>query len=268
MDGTAADEIPAVGLGTYGLRGREGADVVRRALELGYRHVDTADLYDNHAAVGEGIAAAPVDREAVFLATKVWKTDLAYDDVLRSARRSLDELGVEYVDLLLVHAPNSSVPVAETMAAMDQLRAAGLARHVGVSNFSVDQLREAMDAADAPILTDQVEYHPYEDRADLLSFCRENDVVLTAYSPLAKGRVATDDTLAAIGRRYGKSAAQVAIRWLIQQDGVVAIPKAAGEAHLRENLAVFDFELTPEETARIADLGGGPVERVRSLLGL
>ena len=261
-------DVPALGLGTYRLRGQTCVDTVRDALELGYRHVDTAEFYENQRAVGEGIATADVDREDVFLTTKIWRSNLRREDALRSARESIDRLDVEYVDLLLIHWPDQSVPVGETLDAMTSLQAEGRVRHVGVSNFSVPQLREAMAATDSTVLTDQVEYHPFTDQSDLLEFCIERDVLLTAYSPLAKGKVANDETLAAIGDRYDKTASQVALRWLVQQEGVAAIPKASSREHLRENLAVFDFELSDDEMARVFDLQGGLAARLRDLLGL
>ncbi len=262
------ERVPAIGLGTYELRGREGAEAIERALEMGYRHLDTAELYENETAVGTALAESSVDREDVFLTTKVWKTNLAAGDVRQSARRSAEKLGVDVLDLLLVHSPSDSVPIEETIGAMNALQDEGLVRHVGVSNFSVGQLRAAMDASETPVFTNQVKYNPYEDRSELLGFCVENDVLLTAYSPLAKGRVAGDGTLATIADRYGKTPAQVALRWLVQQPTVVAIPKAGDEVHLRENLDVFDFSLTDAEVERVAELGGGPIESLRSLLGL
>jgi diketogulonate reductase-like aldo/keto reductase len=261
-------DVPALGLGTYRLRNQACVNTVRDALELGYRHVDTAEFYDNQREVGEGIATANVDREDVFLTTKIWRSNLRREDALRSARESIDRLDVEYVDLLLIHWPDQSVPVAETLDAMTQLREEGQVRHVGVSNFSVPQLREAIEATDAPILTDQVEYHPFTDQSNLLEFCIEQDVLLTAYSPLAKGKVARDDTLAEIGERYDRTASQVALRWLVQQEGVAAIPKASSREHLQENLVVFDFELTDAEMSRVFDLHGGLAARLRELLGL
>jgi diketogulonate reductase-like aldo/keto reductase len=260
------ERVPAIGLGTYQLRGRDGVEAITRALDVGYRHLDTAELYENETIVGRAVGESAVAREDVFLTTKVWKTNLAREDVLASGRRSAEKLGVDTIDLLLIHAPGRSVPISETVEAMNDLQAEGTVRHVGVSNFSVDQLRKAMAASDTPVLTNQVEYHPYEDRSELLEFCIENDVLLTAYSPLAKGRPARDETLAAIGERYGKSAAQVALRWLVQQPSVVAIPKASRKGHLRENLDVFDFSLTDAEMERITELGGGTLDRLRSLL--
>jgi 2,5-diketo-D-gluconate reductase B len=234
-------------------------------LEMGYRHVDTAEIYDNENQVGEGIAAADVDREDFFLTTKVWRSNLRHDEVLESVRQSVDQLGVEYVDLLLIHWPHPRVPVAETLDAMTQLRDEGLVSHLGVSNFTRSQLQEAIQVADAPIVANQVQYHPYNDQSDLLDFCVANDVALTAYSPLARGDVLSDDTLAGIGKHYDKTAPQVALRWLVQQDNVVAIPKATSRDHIEENRAVFDFSLTEEEMQRIADRTGGLRSRLRNL---
>jgi diketogulonate reductase-like aldo/keto reductase len=257
--------IPALGLGTWQNTGSTCTETVRTALEMGYRHVDTAQAYDNEAAVGEALAAADVDREDLFLTTKVWRSNLRDRAVRDSVRESLDALGVDYVDLLLIHWPHPRVPVTETLGAMAELREAGLVRHLGVSNFTREGLAEAVAAVDAPIVADQVLYHPYTDQSELRAFCLDNDVALTAYSPLARGDVLSDEALARIGERYGKSAAQVALRWLVQQEGVVAIPKATGRDHLAENLAVFDFSLTDEEMERIAALEGSLGRRVRNL---
>lgn len=251
------ESVPALGLGTYRLRGSDCERVVREALELGYRHVDTAEMYGNESAVGRGLRSADVDRDAVFLTTKVWRTNLEYDDVLRSVDQSLDHLGIDAVDLLLVHWPSHTVPIEETLEAFNRIHDEGAARHIGVSNFDLEQLREAMAVSDAPIFADQVRYHPRVDRTALRAFCAEHDLLLTAYSPLGKGSIADDATLGDIGTRYGKTAAQVALRWLIQQDRVAAIPKAASPDHLRENIAVFDFALTADEMATIAE-GASP----------
>jgi diketogulonate reductase-like aldo/keto reductase len=262
------EEVPALGLGTYQLRGKTCVETVRDALEIGYRHIDTAEYYDNQREVGEAIADASVDRDEVFLTTKVWRSNLQHDQVLRSARESLDKLGLEYVDLLLIHWPSRTVPVAETLDAMTKLHDDGNVRHIGVSNFSVGQLQEAIAVSDVPIFTDQVEYHPFNGQADLVDFCIESGVMLTAYSPLGKGTVVGDETLATIGDRYGKSAAQVALRWLVQQDTVAAIPKASSREHLRENIDIFDFELTDEEMNSVFELHGGLIVTLRRQLGL
>lgn len=260
--------VPVLGFGTYKLYGTECEKAVRDALEMGYRHVDTADFYDNHIAVGKGIEAASVPREEVFLTTKVWKTDLEADQVRSVAEGALRDLEMEYVDLLLIHWPNDSVPIEETVGAMNELQRDGLVRHIGVSNFSVAQLRGAMVASQTPILTNQIEYAPGIDRTGLLEFALENDILLTAYSPLRKGKVLEEPVLAEIGERHGKSPTQVALRWLLQQSNVLAIPKAATRDHRHENLQVFDFSLSPAEMRRIFDLGSTLDPDLATSLGL
>lgn len=261
-------QVPALGLGTYRLRGQTCTETVSQALEMGYHHIDTAEYYENQAAIGQALADTAVSRDELFITTKVWRTNLGYEETKRVARESREKLGLETIDLLLIHWPSRSVPIEETIEAMNELQAAGEIRHIGVSNFSVDQLANAREASMTPICTNQVEYNPYTDQADLLEYCINHDIMLTAYSPLAKGRVNDDDTLAAIGDRYGKSPAQVTLRWLIQQQQVAAIPKASSRPHLQANLSIFDFELTDEEMTQMFDQQGGLIERVRSILGL
>jgi diketogulonate reductase-like aldo/keto reductase len=247
-------DVPKVGFGTARMTGEECREAVENALDLGYRHLDTAQMYDNEDAVGAALAASDVDRSEIFLTTKLNRGNLTREDALRSFEESLDRLGTDYVDLLLIHAPSDSVPVEETLGAMNDLQDEGSVEHVGVSNFSVEQLREAIRTSETSILTNQVKYHPYHPQDDLLNVCVEEDVLLTAYSPLAKGKVSDDETLAEIGDRYGKTAGQVALRWLVQQENVVTIPKAADRDHRRENVDVFDFELTDEEMDRVFEL--------------
>jgi diketogulonate reductase-like aldo/keto reductase len=263
-------EIPALGLGTWKLRGRECREAVRAALELGYRHLDTAAYYGNQREIGAAIADSPIDREELFVTTKVRGSNLAREDVKRSFADSREALGLDIVDLLLIHWPSRSVPIAETIGAMNDLQREGHLRDIGVSNFSISQLEEAMVASETPLLTNQIEYHPFCDRGDLLAFCIDHEVMLTAYSPFDQGasRVIENDTLAEMGAKYDKSPAQVALRWLAQQKVVSAIPKATSREHLAANLAIFDFELSDEEMARVFDLQGGVVDRVRSALGL
>jgi len=255
-------EVPAVGLGTWRLRGDDCRRSVETALELGYRHVDTAQAYGNERAVGDAIHASSVDRDDVFLTTKLDGGNRGRDAVHRSVRASLDRLGVDAVDLLLIHWPNGrppglpvrlpgGPPLAETLTAMNELVDAGLVRHVGVSNFDVRLLDTARRLSDDPLLVDQVQFHPYWDQRNLHAYCRRNDVLLTAYSPLCHGAVLDDDRLAAVGRRYDKTPAQVALRWVIQHEGVHAVPKATSRDHLAENLDVFDFELTEAEMERL-----------------
>jgi len=245
--------FPALGLGTWPMTGTGCREAVATALDLGYRHVDTAQLYENESAVGDAIRQSDVPRSEVFVVTKVRRENLAREAVLASVRESVDRLGT-HADLLLVHAPGETVPIPETIGAMNELLDRGLVDHLGVSNFDADQLETAIATSDAPIVTNQVAYHPYRDRGALRRACRSHDVVLTAYSPLAEGAVVGDETLAAIGEPHGKSAVQVALRWLLQQEGVAAIPKASTEDHLRENLAVFDFSLSPADMERVASL--------------
>lgn len=259
-------EIPAIGFGTFQLNGEECRQAVKAALEAGYRHVDTAEYYDNEAVIGTAIAESAIDRDELFLTTKVWRSNLRYDDAIAAAEASLDRLDVEYVDLLLVHWPHRRIPVEETLEAMDELVDRGLARNIGVSNFTRAQLEEAASIATSSILTNQVLYHPYHNRRNHREYCTENETALTAYSPLARGSVLGDETLEKIGQRYGKTAPQVALRWLIQQPNVVALPRSSTPEHIEANLDIFDFELTDDEMARIADLSGGLYIRILNRL--
>jgi len=245
--------VPALGLGTWQLTGPTCTETVQTALELGYRHVDTAQAYGNERQVGLGIEAADVDREDVFLVTKLDGSNRDARSVRQSTRESLNRLGTDYLDCLLIHWPNTPwmAPLSETLDAMNDLVDEGCVEHIGVSNFSPARLDRAREHSDAPILTDQVQYHPYWDQRKLLDYCRIHDVLLTAYSPLARGGVLDDPALVTIGNRYDRSPAQVALRWLVQQDGVAAIPKATSREHLAANMAVFDFELTDDEMAWI-----------------
>jgi diketogulonate reductase-like aldo/keto reductase len=258
--------IPTLGLGTWQNTGPRVADSVETALELGYRHVDTAAAYDNEAAVGEGIAAAPVDREDIFLTTKVWRSDLRDGDLQAAVRESRRELDVDTLDLVLAHWPHPRVPTEETMNALATVRDDGLTRAIGVSNYTRGQLETARRESDVPIAVNQVLYHPYLDRGELLAYCRDHDIALTAYSPLARGDAVTDERLAAIGEPYDKSAAQVALRWLVQQEQVVAIPKATSRDHLAANLDIFDFSLDDSEMAQIDGMTGSITRRLKDRL--
>ena len=242
-------DVPALGLGTWELRGDACAAAVDRALALGYRHLDTAQGYDNERQVGEGLRRSGVPRDEVFLTTKVRPRHFRHDDLLRSTEASLAALGVDAVDLLLLHWPNRDVPLDETLGALHEARARGLTRHVGVSNFNAALTRRAVAAG--PTLTNQVEYHPFLAQTKLLALADELGLLLTAYSPVARGLVRQDPTLREIGERHGKSPGQVALRWLLQQPRVVAIPKAASPENQAANLDVFDFALDDEEMRRV-----------------
>lgn len=244
--------IPVLGLGTWPMQGARARRAVGSALALGYRHVDTAAMYDNEAEVGRAVAASGVDRDELFLVTKVPAPDLDRRGVHRTVASSLRALDT-HIDLLLVHWPNPAVPLGETLEAMREFQDGGGVRHLGVSNFSVPQLREAREHAE--IVTNQVPLHPFERDDALLDLASREELAVTAYSPLAKGRVSRDATLRSIASEHGCTAAQVALRWLLDLDRVVAIPKAAGGEHQRENLGALEVELTDEDRERIAALG-------------
>ena len=246
-----AETMPLLGLGTWENTDPEQcAASVRTALETGYRHVDTARVYGNEAAVGEGIAAADVDREEVFLATKVWIDNLAYEDVIRTTEASLDRLGVDAVELLYVHWPAREYDSRETLAAFDELVDRGLVERVGVSNFEPAQLEQAVDLLDTPAFANQVECHPLLPQRDLREVCAAHDVEVVAYSPLARGAVLDDPVLTDVAETHGVSAAQVSLAWL-REKGVTAIPKATGRAHIADNWRSLDLELDAEEVERI-----------------
>src|ERR1700754_527399 len=238
--------IPAIGLGTWELDGRTCARVVEQALRLGYRHVDTAQAYDNEREVGGGLRASGVRRDDVFVTTKVWTTHFAPNDLERSTKESLVKLRMPEVDLLLLHWPNPQVPLAETVGALAHAKRMGLARHIGVSNFTVALIEEAVKACPEPLVCDQVEYHPYLNQAKVREACTANGLALVAYSPVAKGRIKNDGMLTEIGRDHRKSPAQICLRWLVQQN-VAAIPRTSRLERLSENIGIFDFELPPEE---------------------
>jgi 2,5-diketo-D-gluconate reductase B len=246
------DELPPIGLGTYENTDPDAcAHAVEYALEIGYRHVDTAEGYDNEQYVGEGIRAASVDREEVFLATKVSPDNLAHDDVIEHARASADRLGVDTIDLLYVHWPIRAYDPDETLSALDELYDEGLIRNVGLSNFLPEQLETAIDRLDAPLFAHQVECHPLLQQDELRRLAREHDHHLVAYSPIAKGSVAEESELQEIAAEHDATPAQVALAWLTSKESVVAIPKSASEGHIEENLAAADFELDEAAIARI-----------------
>jgi diketogulonate reductase-like aldo/keto reductase len=235
--------IPALGLGTWQLRGAECERAVRSALDLGYRHFDTAARYANETEVGTALNSSKIPRADLFVTTKVWPDHFRAADLKRSADESLKRLNLAYVDLLLLHWPNESVPLAETIGALNEVAAAGKTQSIGVSNFSIDLMQQAAGLSERPISNNQVKFHIQEPQTALHEHARRHGVSITAYSPLAKGNLAEHPVLTRIGAKHGKSASQVALRWLVQQDGVVVIPKATREPNLRSNLGIFDFTL-------------------------
>jgi 2,5-diketo-D-gluconate reductase B len=248
-------EVPKLGYGTWQVTGRDAEDGVADALALGYRHIDTARMYDNETEVGNGLRRSGVDRGEVFLTTKVWPDDHRRDALVAAAEDSLRRLQTDVIDLLLLHWPNPDVELAETIGAMVELADRGLIRHLGLSNFTTALVDEALEHG--PVFANQVEYHPYLGRPELLAQAREHDLLLEAYSPFAHGHLLDDPVLAEIGEAHGRSAGQVALRWLLDQPQVVALPKASSRERRAENLDVFGFSLSDEERSRIAGLERG-----------
>lgn len=251
------ETIPAIGLGTFQLTGPEGEAAIREAIDLGYRQIDTAIRYGNEAEVGRAIRASGIPRGELFVTSKIWFDDLEPEMVSRRTGETLDRLGLDQVDLLLIHWPSPTIPLGETLDAFAAERRKGRTRLIGVSNFPAALLDEAIDTYRADLFCDQVEYHPFLSQAKLLERTRRAGMLLNAYQPIARGKVFDSPTLLEIGRRHGRSAAQVALRWLIQQDNVGAIPRSSRRENLRANLEVFDFALTEAEMAAIHGLATG-----------
>jgi 2,5-diketo-D-gluconate reductase B len=249
----AGAEIPAIGLGTGGL-GENCRDIVAAALTAGYRHIDTARKYGTERGVGEAIRAARVPRDEIFLTTKVSHEDLHAADFERSTQASLQALGLDSVDLLLVHWPAPDMPLAETMGVLAAMKRRGLTRHIGVANFNIALLDEAIRLCPEPLVALQAEYHPYLDQSKVLEACRRHGLIFIAYCPLARGRLIADPVMVEIARAKGKSTAQIALRWLLQQDGIAAIPRSANAVRVAENIDVLGFALADEEMKRIAAL--------------
>lgn len=249
--------IPALGFGTWQLYGDTAKHAVQTALETGFRHIDTARAYGNEKEVGQGIKAADVPRTNIFLTTKIPKDNLEPKAVKKELDKSLSDLKTDYADLLLIHWPSKTVSAEDTLGAMFELKAAGKTRNVGVSNFTMAFLEEALDVSPGPIFCNQIEYHPYLIQSKVIDLCRSKGLIIEAYSPLAKGRAPKDSLLQEIGSFHGKNAAQVTIRWLLQQDGVACLPKSGNPEHIRQNFDVFGFELSEEEMERISNLDKG-----------
>jgi 2,5-diketo-D-gluconate reductase B len=245
--------IPLIGLGTWDLRGRVCARAVEQALRLGYRHIDTAEMYDNEREVGEGLRASDVKRNEVFVTTKIWPSHFAPRELERAARDCLVRLRLSEVDLMLLHWPNPQIPLKETLGALDKVKRDGLARNIGVSNFGVPLLEEALRTSSEPLICNQFECHPFLDQSKLIAACRQHGVAIVAYSPIAKGRVRDDEVLSRIGAAHKKTAAQVSLRFLVQQN-IVVIPRTSKVERLAENAAIFDFTLSEREMADIGTL--------------
>jgi 2,5-diketo-D-gluconate reductase B len=245
--------IPAVGLGTMTLKDAVCVDIVAAALKLGYRHLDTAERYGNEAEVGQGLHNSGVKREDVFVTTKVYWDRLAPGDFERSVEESLKKLKLSAVDLLLIHWPSPKVPLSESIGALCQAKRAGLTKHIGIANFTVPLIEEAVQLASEPLVTNQIEVHPYLDQTKVIAACRRHGLSVTAYCPLARGKVLGDEGIVSIGKAHAKSASQVVLRFLVQQ-GLIVIPRTSHRERLAENLAIFDFTLSDAEMAAIAGM--------------
>jgi diketogulonate reductase-like aldo/keto reductase len=245
--------MPAIGFGTMLLPNRP-AELVAAAIAAGYRHIDTARKYGTEERVGEGIRASGIARNELFITTKVTEDDAREADFLRSAETSLKALGLDQVDLLLVHWPQPRVPFAETLGALAKAKRSGLTRHIGVSNYTLAMLDEAWRVCPEPLVTNQVEYHAYLPQDRMLAALRRHGMILTAYCPVARGKLLDDPLILEIATAYGTSPAQVCLRWLIQQPNVAAVPRALTEAHIADNIGVFDFSLGENDMRRVSAL--------------
>jgi 2,5-diketo-D-gluconate reductase B len=241
--------IPALGLGTWALHGDRCRVIVKRAIELGYTHIDTADMYGNHQEVGDAIAA--FDRARIYVVSKVRPGNLHYQTVIRDCQRFLHELNTPYLDLLLIHWPNEQIPIQETLRAFNALVDDGAIKSIGVSNFSIRQVREAMQVEGHPITTNQVRFHPYDYDQALLEYCHEQGIVVTAYSPLGRARILHHPIIQDVAHKYGRTPAQICLRWALQK-GAVVIPKTSSETRLKENMDIFDWALSQADMQRLS----------------
>lgn len=245
--------IPALGFGTWRIEGDDAVRMVRHALAAGYRHIDTAQIYGNEAKVGAAIAASGVPRSEIFLTTKVWVKNFKTANFAASVEDSLKKLQTDYVDLLLLHWPSPVVPMADQLGALNAVKQAGKVRHIGVSNYNTALLKQAVALSETPLVTNQVEFHPYLDQSKVVAATQAAGMCLSAYSPMAEGKVLNEPLLQDIALRHRKTAAQVALRWIVQQ-GHVVLSKTASEERATANLAIFDFELTADEMAAMRTL--------------
>ena len=245
-------QIPAIGFGTWTLRGGDCARLVAHALATGYRRIDTAAMYENEAEVGAGIRASGLPRDQVFLTTKVWVSDIGAGALQRSVAASLKRLKLDHVDLVLIHWPSKTVPLADSIGALNEVAEQGQARFIGVSNFPTALLDQAAALSRVPLICNQVEYHPYLNQDRVLAACRRHGMALVSYCPLARGAdLFVQPAVAAAAERLGRTPAQIVLRWHVQQEGVVAIPRSSNPARIAENLGVFDFTLNADEMAAI-----------------
>ena len=249
--------IPAIGYGTWPLKGEECARAVATAIDCGYRHIDTAAMYDNEASVGEGLRASGLARDKVWVTTKVWWENIGDGALQRSAEASLKKLGLDQVDLLLIHWPNAAIPLAESIKALNDAKRKGYAKHIGVSNFPSKLLDEAVSLTQEPIVTNQCEYHPHLNQSKVLDACRRHGVAFVSYCPLGRGAVGGvlgEPVVTEIAERHGRTPAQVVLRWHLQQPNVIAVPKSGNPKRIAENFDVFGFELSDAEMKTLSGL--------------
>jgi diketogulonate reductase-like aldo/keto reductase len=244
-------EMPKLGFGTWQLQDDVGVQAVSQALDIGYRHIDTAQIYGNEKEVGAAIKASDIPRDDIFLTTKIWLDNMKGGDVTASLEQSLQDLQTEYADLVLVHWPHRDIGFDETLEALTEAQKTGKTRLIGVSNFTCEQVKTVREDMGFDIAVNQCEYHPFLDQSLLIDQAREYGMIFTAYCPIAQGRVMKDPVLLDIAAAHGKSPVQVSLRWLYQQDGVVAIPRSSKPDHIASNFDIFDFKLSDAEMARI-----------------
>jgi diketogulonate reductase-like aldo/keto reductase len=245
--------VPAIGLGTMTLKDAVCVEIVSEALKVGYRHLDTAERYGNEAEVGEGLRHSGIKREDVFVTTKVYWDRSGPGEFERSVDDSLKKLKLSSVDLLLIHWPSPKVALKDSIGSLCKAKRAGLTKHIGVANFTIPMIEEAVKLASEPLVTNQIEVHPYLDQSKVIATCKRHGLSVTAYCPLARGKAPGDEVLIRIGQAHRKSAGQVVLRYLVQQ-GLIVIPRTSNRARLKENLEVFDFQLSPAEIAEIERL--------------
>lgn len=245
-------EVPNLGFGTWQITRQECTESVKTALDLGYRHIDTADKYGNHKEVGEGIKQSGIDRKDIFLTTKVWRDFLHHDEVLDAASRFLEELQTDYLDLLLVHWPNTEVPITETLEALKELQEKGTIKSFGLSNFTIPLLQEALDTG-MQFVTNQVEFHPSLYQKELKEFCDKNNIIITAYSPIAQGADLKLPIVQELAQKYGKTPSQIALNWILKKD-IIVIPRSHKKEHIQDNLGALSFDLSQEDSAKIDSL--------------
>lgn len=256
--------IPVLGLGTWQSTGQDCIDVVSQGLKMGYEHIDTAQAYGNEFEVGQGIKQSGVARDKFFLTTKIFPDDMKFEPekLMAAAKRSLENLDIDYVDLLLLHWPDDRVPLSETIPALCELQKQGLTRHIGVSNFNIDNIIEAKKYADVPIVVNQVEFHPFIKQKTLQTFLNNHHILLEAYSPLARGDVFDNEVIKKIADKHDITPAQVSLAWILSDKQRVAIPKTSNPDHLQGNLDAMKVKLSAEELEQIGELASSDGRKI------